>query len=229
MTLSARGVAFRHAGPDGFALPPTDLTVHGGRITALVGPSGTGKTTLAHLITGLLTPAAGSVTVTDEPGTLTGGSRSRSVRPRPVRPRRGRLPGHTALLDQDPVAGADPRMTLRRMISLPGRLRGTTVDVDELAREVGLDPGLLDRRPGQVSGGQLHRACLARALAQRPRYLIADEPTAHLDPESSEAIAAVLRARADRGLGVLAITHDERLAAGWADVVHTMAAPPGPS
>src|SRR5699024_9870146 len=83
--------------------------------------------------------------------------------------------------------------------------------------------------PGQVSGGQLHRACLARALAQRPRYLIADEPTAHLDPESSDAIAAVLRARADRGLGVLAISHEERLAAEWAAVVRTMAAPAGPA
>lgn len=219
MTLSARGVAFRHAGPDGFALPPTDLTVHGGRVTALVGPSGSGKTTLAHLLAGLLTPIAGTVTVTvtDEPGTLTDGPGVRAVRRR-----RGRLPGHTALLDQDPMASADPQMTLRRMIALPGRLRGSPVDVDALAREVGLDPGLLDRRPEQVSGGQLHRACLARALAQRPRYLIADEATAHLDPESTDAIAAVLRARADGGLGVLAITHDQRLAADWADVVHTM-------
>ncbi|RKE59552.1 peptide/nickel transport system ATP-binding protein [Dietzia kunjamensis] len=217
MTLSARGVAFRHAGPDGFALPPTDLTVCGGRITALVGPSGSGKTTLAHLLAGLLAPTAGTVTVTDEPGTPTDGPGVREVRRR-----RGRLPGHTALLNQDPMASADPRMTLRRMIALPGRLRGSPVDVDALAREVGLDPGLLDRRPEQVSGGQLHRACLARALAQRPRYLIADEATAHLDPESTNAIAGVLRARADGGLGVLAITHDQRLAADWADVVHTM-------
>lgn len=217
MTLSARGVAFRHAGPGGFVLPPTDLTVRGGRVTALVGPSGSGKTTLAHLLAGLLTPTAGTVTATDEPGTQTDGQGSRAARPR-----RGRLPGHTALLEQDPMASADPRMTLRRMIALPGRLRGSAVDVDALAREVGLDPGLLDRRPGQVSGGQLQRACLARALAQRPRYLIADEVTAHLDPESTGVIAAVLRARADRGLGVLAITHDQRLAAEWADVVHTM-------
>ena len=73
MTLAARGVAFRHAGPDGFALPPTDLTVCGGRITALVGPSGSGKTTLAHLLAGLLAPTAGTVTVTDEPGAPTDG------------------------------------------------------------------------------------------------------------------------------------------------------------
>ncbi|MEH6623028.1 MULTISPECIES: ATP-binding cassette domain-containing protein [Dietzia] len=217
MTLSARGVAFRHAGADGFTLPPTDLTVRGGRITALVGPSGSGKTTLAHLLAGLLTPTAGAVTVTDEPGTPTNGPGVRAVRRR-----RGRLPGHTALLNQDPMASADPRMTLRQIIALPGRLRGIPVDVGALALEVGVDPGLLDRRPGQVSGGQLQRSCLARALAQRPRYLLTDEPTAHLDPESANAIAGVLRARADGGLGVLAITHDQRLAADWADVVHTM-------
>ncbi|MBB1029154.1 ATP-binding cassette domain-containing protein, partial [Dietzia sp. DQ11-38-2] len=90
------------------------------------------------------------------------------------------------------------------------------------ADEVGVDPVLLDRRPAEVSGGQLQRACLARALAQEPRYLIADEATAHLDPLSTVAIARALRRRADRGLGVLAITHDLRLARSWADEVREL-------
>lgn len=206
MTLVAARVTYAHAGSDGFRLPPTDLTVHGGVITALVGPSGSGKTTLAHLLAGLLVPTTGSVT-SDGVG---------------VRCRRGRLPGHTALLHQDPATAADPRLTLRRLISLPARLRRVTVAVDALAREVGLDPDLLDRRPGQVSGGQLQRVCLARALAQEPRYLIADEATAHLDADSTAVIADVLRARADRGLGVLAITHDLRFAGGLTDVICEM-------
>ncbi|MGN0101375.1 MAG: ABC transporter ATP-binding protein [Dietzia sp.] len=207
MTLAADGAAYRHPDSDTDALPPTDLTVAAGTITALVGPSGSGKTTLARLLAGLLAPTSGSVIVT-EAGVAS-----------ELRPRRGRLPGHAALLDQDPAGAADPRLTLRRMIALPGRLRRNDVDVEALAREVGLDARLLDRRPGQVSGGQLQRACLARALAQRPRYLLADEATAHLDPESSAHILRVLRARADRGLGVLAITHDHDAATAWADTV----------
>lgn len=210
MTLAAAGVTYRHPGHGGFLLPPTDLTVREGRITAVLGPSGSGKTTLAYLLTGLLSPDSGSVTCDGEP-------LARS---------RGRLPGHTALLHQNPVAAADPRMTLRRMITSAARTRSTRpvlgVEPDKLAFEVGLDPRILDRRPGQVSGGQLQRACLARALAQRPRYLVADEATAHLDPESTAAIAGVLRARAEEGLGVLAVTHDHRLAAEWADDVYRM-------
>lgn len=202
MTLVADRVTYRR--PDGgFVLPPTDLTVRPGRITALVGPSGCGKTTVAHLLAGLLVPGSGSVTA--------GGVG--------VRRRRGRLPGHTALLDQDPLAATDPHLTLRRALTLSASVRGVPVDPDALAIEVGLDPVLLDRRPAEVSGGQLQRACLARALAQEPRYLIADEATAHLDPLSTTAIARTLRRRADGGLGVLAITHDLRLAESWADEV----------
>ncbi|AVZ40228.1 MULTISPECIES: ATP-binding cassette domain-containing protein [unclassified Dietzia] len=205
MTLVADRVTYRR--PDGgFALPPTDLVIRPGRITALVGPSGCGKTTLAHLLTGLLAPESGSVTA--------GGAR--------VRRRRGRLPGHTALLDQDPMAAADPHLTLRRALTLAASVRGVAVDPDALADEVGVDPVLLDRRPAEVSGGQLQRACLARALAQEPRYLIADEATAHLDPLSTAAIARALRRRADRGLGVLAITHDLRLARSLADEVREL-------
>ncbi|MCT2273873.1 ATP-binding cassette domain-containing protein [Dietzia cinnamea] len=215
MTLVAAGAAFRYPDSDTEALPPTDLSVAAGTITALVGPSGSGKTTLARLLAGLLAPTSGSVTVTGD-GTAS-----------EVRPRRGRLPGHTALLDQDPAAAADPRLTLRRMIALPGRSRRIAVDVDSLAREVGLEASLLDRRPGEVSGGQLQRACLARALAQQPLYLLTDEATAHLDPESVALVLQVLRARADRGLGVLAITHDRDAAAGWADHVVTLRRPAG--
>jgi peptide/nickel transport system ATP-binding protein len=202
MTLLADQVTFRRPG-GGFELPPAGLAVCPGRITALVGPSGCGKTTLAHLLAGLLEPHSGSVTADGVP----------------VRRRRGRLPGHTALLDQDPVAATDPYLPLRRTISLPASLRGLAVDLDALAGEVGLDPELLDRRPAEVSGGQLQRACLARALAQSPRYLIADEATAHLDPMSTASVADALRRRADGGLGVLAITHDLRLAERWADEV----------
>jgi len=192
VSLRCHQVTYQHPDTDRPVLDGLDLDIEPGRILAVTGPSGVGKSTLARLMAGLLSPQSGTITCDG----------------RPVGPRRGTLPSWTALLAQDPLSAADPRHTLGKMIGLPARMAGASIDVAAAAAEVGLGPELLDRLPGQVSGGQLQRACLARALAQQPRYLIADEPTAHLDPDTTHAIAAVLRARADRGLGVMAITHD---------------------
>lgn len=196
MSLRCENVTYRHPGADQPVLAGLSLEVQPGRIVAVTGPSGVGKTTLGRLMAGLLTPDSGTITCDG----------------RPVGARRGRLPRWTALLAQDPLSAADPRHNLGRMISLPARLAGKSIDVVAAAAEVGLGPELLERLPEQVSGGQLQRACLARALAQQPSYLIADEATAHLDPDSTQVIAMVLRRRAERGLGILAITHDHQLA-----------------
>jgi peptide/nickel transport system ATP-binding protein len=196
VSLRCENVTYRHPGADQPVLAGLSLEVQPGRIVAVTGPSGVGKTTLGRLMAGLLTPDSGTITCDG----------------RPVGARRGRLPRWTALLAQDPLSAADPRHNLGRMISLPARLAGKSIDVVAAAAEVGLGPELLERLPEQVSGGQLQRACLARALAQQPSYLIADEATAHLDPDSTQVIAMVLRRRAERGLGILAITHDHQLA-----------------
>lgn len=203
MSLRASGVTYRHPGAGRPVPDDASLTVEPGQITALLGPSGAGKSTLARLLVGLLTPASGTVTCDGDQ----------------VGARRGRLSTTTALLAQDPLTATDPRHTLARIISLPAVLAGRRLDVDAAAREVGLTPDLLDRRPGDVSGGQLQRACLARALAQRPRYLVADEPTAHLDPILTATVTDVLTRRAADGLGVLLITHDEELARSVAHAV----------
>lgn len=196
MSLRASGIAYRHPGAERLVLDGVSLTVEPGQITALVGPSGSGKSTLARLLVGLLTPVSGTVTCDGDP----------------VGARRGGLSTTTALLAQDPLTATDPRHSLARIISLPAVLAGRRLDVEVAASEVGLTPDLLDRRPRDVSGGQLQRACLARALAQRPRYLVADEPTAHLDPILSATVTDVLTRRAADGLGVLLITHDRALA-----------------
>lgn len=196
MSLHATNITYRHPGAEQPTLQGVDLTVEPGQITALTGPSGAGKSTLARLLAGLLTPNSGTITCDSSP----------------VSARRGRLPSTTALLAQDPLSATDPCHTLARLISLPADLAGRQIDVETAAREVGLTPDLLDRRPRDVSGGQLQRACLARALAQKPRYLVADEPTAHLDPVTTATLTDVLTRRAADGLGVLLITHDQALA-----------------
>jgi len=118
----------------------------------------------------------------------------------------------------------DPRATLRQIMTEPlhatGRSAQAPAAVAELAERVGLTPELLDRAPHEVSDGQLQRACLARALVLRPRYLLCDEMTAMVDASTTAALVGVVRAEVtERGVGVLAISHDEELLDVWADRV----------
>lgn len=188
------------------------VTVEPGRVLGLTGPSGSGKTSLARILTGLRTPDTGTVRVDG----------------RPVTTRRGRMDGHLGLLHQSPQSATDPRMRLRRIIVEPLTARavdaegrsGRTGRAAELAQRVGLTMDLLDRYADQVSAGQLQRACVARALAAEPRYLVCDEPTAMLDAASTATIAHLLSSLADDGVGILAISHDHSLLNAWAhDVV----------
>lgn len=177
----------------------------------LSGPSGTGKSTLARVLTGLLRPTAGSVLVEGEP--LAG--------------RRGRMTGRIGMLFQSPRRSCSPRMTLEQIIAEPMVISGAhrrelSRKVRSLAAEVGLTDDLLGRVPGQVSDGQLQRAALARALAQDPAYLVCDEATAMLDAVTTAVIARLVRDRAERGMGVLAISHDTDLLAAWADETVTL-------
>ncbi|WP_182345786.1 ABC transporter ATP-binding protein [Tomitella gaofuii] len=168
------------------------VTVAPGSILGLTGVSGSGKSSLARMLCGLQIPLAGSVTVDG----------------RAVSTRRGRMRGDTALLHQSPRAAADPRMTLRALIAEPG---ASAEEVAGAAALAGITPDLLDRFPGQVSDGQLQRACLARALVARPRFLICDEATAMLDAATAAAVAAIITELAADGVGVLMISHDHGL------------------
>ncbi|MGW4215033.1 ABC transporter ATP-binding protein [Lentzea sp. NPDC004789] len=182
------------------------LTIRSGQTVGLAGPSGSGKSTLARVLSMLLKPFSGTVWLDDIPVT---GFRHRA--PRELRTRIG-------VLFQQPRLSVDPRMTLRAAIAEPLRTTRDHNRVDELAELVMLTPDLLGRRAHEVSDGQLQRACLARALALRPSFLICDEMTTMLDASTAAALVGVIRDyQAETGAGVLAISHDSVLLDRWAD------------
>ncbi len=185
------------------ALVDFDLALHAGACTALVGPSGAGKTTAVRCLLRLLVPDAGRV--------LLEGVDITDLAPSQLRPLRPRL---QAVL-QDPGAGLSPHLTVARLLVEPMLVHRVVSEpaaaarVVSLLEEVGLDPGLARRRPAQLSGGQRQRVAIARALALEPRVLICDEPTSALDSDTQARVLELLtRLRRERGLALLLVSHD---------------------
>ncbi len=123
---------------------------------------------------------------------------------------------------QQPRLSADPRLRLRDLVAEPlratGRRQEADAAVEALAGRVGLGADLLARRPHEVSDGQLQRACLARALVLRPRWLVCDEMTAMLDTSTTAALVGVVEEyRSGTGAGLLAVGHDPVLLGRWRD------------
>lgn len=197
------------------------LTVTAGEAVGLLGPSGCGKSTLARVAALLHRPDAGEVVLDGIP--------VRHYRHRAPRDRRTTV----GVVFQQPRLSADPRLRLTDLIGEPLRATGRRSSVPgrvaELAETVGLTPDLLTRRPHEVSDGQLQRACVARALVLRPRWLICDEMTAMLDASTTAALVRVVEDyRTDTGAGLLAVGHDRTLLDRWCDrTVHwdTVTAP----
>ncbi|MFD7694123.1 ABC transporter ATP-binding protein [Streptomyces sp. NPDC059374] len=186
------------------------LTLAAGESLGLLGPSGCGKSTLARVAALLHRPDTGTVTLD--------GERVQGWRYRAPRVQRTAL----GIVFQQPRLSADPRLRLTDLIAEPLRATGRRDEIRQrlsaLAPAVGLTPDLLDRRPHEVSDGQLQRACLARALVLRPRWLICDEMTAMLDASTAAAlVGAVEEYRAATGAGLLAVGHDHRLLDRWCD------------
>ncbi|MFI2753614.1 ABC transporter ATP-binding protein [Cellulomonas sp. P22] len=192
--LAAHGVVVTRGGRR--VLAPTDLAVRAGEVVGVTGPSGAGKSTLAAVLAQLETPDAGHVSL--------GGRRiiGSGLGLPPAQRRR------VAWVSQHPRTAVDARLTLRRAIELPARLAGREVDAADLAAAVGLDAGLLGRRLHEVSGGELQRACVARALALAPEFLVLDEATSMLDDRTAADVLDLVHELAAGGAGVLLVSHD---------------------
>ncbi|MER5550451.1 ATP-binding cassette domain-containing protein [Streptomyces sp. NPDC002793] len=200
------------------------LTIEPGEAVGLLGPSGCGKSTLARVAALLHRPYSGTVVLDGEPV-----HRWRHRAPRALRTALG-------IVFQQPRLSSDPRLRLADLIAEPLHATGRREEADgrvaELATLLGLTPDLLRRRPHEVSDGQLQRACLARALVLRPRWLVCDEVAAMLDASTTAALVEVIEHyRTTTGAGLLAVGHDPALLRRWCDrTVHweSLAAPPRP-
>ena len=178
------------------------LNIERGETLAIVGESGSGKTTLAMALCGLAPVLDGEVWFD--------GAVMPINKDRYLQPDRRRI----SLMFQDPVGSLSPRMTVRKLLGEPFRIHsGLSDDPDRSALEllamVGLSSDFADRYPHQLSGGQARRVCLARALAQKPDLLIADEPTAGLDVSiQGEVLNLLSDLQQELGLGIMIITHN---------------------
>ena len=212
--LDIRDVTLRYRRGGAPVLDGVTLSVSPGTTLGVIGPNGAGKTTLLKLILGLLAPTAGSISIA-----------GRS-------PREATRAGLVGYLPQSPQLATHLPIDVRQLVTLgqAGRVgllgRASRADeafVDELIDRV----GLADRRHapiGDLSGGTLQRALIARALASRPTLLLLDEPTVGVDARGQQAFVALLDAlKRELGLTMLLVSHDLRAVTSISDRVACVA------
>lgn len=188
MQLEAKNVFFRYGRRQRWVLENVSLTVKQGERLALFAPSGFGKTTLAMLLAGYLTPVQGEILLDQSP-----------------LPREGVCP--VQLIYQHPERAINPRWRLKRVLEESGKLQEDVLDA------FGIERAWLDRFPRELSGGELQRFCVARALMSGAQFLICDEISTMLDVITQAQIWNVVLQEAERrNMGLIAVTHNQNLA-----------------
>src|SRR5689334_2591951 len=212
MALTLSQLRKQYIGPDGSVVPVVDLehfSLANGEQVALVGSSGSGKTTLLHLIAGILAPDDGQILFDDADITRLSEAQRDVFRGRNIGyifQTHHLLPGFTAL--ENVLLG----MTFTGRKHDPEWAR-------HLLREVGL-ADRFDYRPSKLSVGQQQRVAVARALANRPRLVLADEPTGALDPKNAQQVLELIRKLcAEVSASLLIVSHDPAITAKFDRVV----------
>ncbi len=187
--LEASSLAYRYGKQHPWLFNELDLRITPGEIVGVSGPSGRGKSTLAKVLAGYLPPGKGSVMIDGRP-----------------LPASGHCP--VQLLFQHPELAVNPRWKISKI------LREAEEPTPVILQTLGIESAWLDRYPHELSGGELQRVCLARALGSSTRYLLCDEITSMLDALTQVHIwRVVLNLARSRRLGVLVISHDKTLIA----------------
>jgi len=186
MLLDAKNIGFRYGnGP--WILKEFNVQLKTGEVVGLSGPSGCGKTSLSRILAGYMPPDEGSVSLDGKP-----------------------LPKHgfslVQLVFQHPEKAVNPRWQMYKTLN-----EGWSPDT-ELLESLGIEEGWLKRWPNELSGGELQRFCVARALSPDTKFLIADEMTTMLDAITQAQIWKVVLGIAERNnIGVLVVSHEEHL------------------
>lgn len=217
--LSVRSLSARYGGSRGagdLALRDVDLDVQPGEILGLIGETGSGKTTFARTVMGLLDPVGGEIRFEEMDLVHLGQRQRRALR------RSGKL----QMVFQDPLRSLDPDRTVNQIVGegLAVAKRTRTRDPGSAVRDaldlVGLPAEIASRLPAQISGGQRQRVAIARALVLDPRLLLCDEPVSALDVSTRNFVLNILgQLRQRLGLAIVVISHDLVSLAGTADRV----------
>lgn len=198
MQLEAKNVSFRYDRKSPWVLESCSLTVQQGERLALFAPSGYGKTTLAMLLAGYLKPTIGEIILDGK-----------------ALPAKGVCP--VQLICQHPEKAINPRWRLKRVLEESGKMREDVLDA------FGIEEAWLDRFPRELSGGELQRFCVARALMSGADFLICDEISTMLDVITQAQIWNVILAEAEkRNMGIIAVTHNLHLARRIADRIYDL-------
>ncbi len=190
------------------AVDEVSLDIHAGETLGLVGESGSGKSTLGRLILRLVAPTSGAIRFDGRDMLAANARQMRQLR------------RDMQIIFQDPFGSLDPRMSVRKILEEPATIHGAEIgnqrseirngflSPSELLRAVGLDESALNRFPHEFSGGQRQRIGIARALALRPRFIVADEPVSALDVSVGAQIVNLLaNLQREFGLTYLFISH----------------------
>lgn len=197
------------------ALSDVSLTIEDGSYTALIGHTGSGKSTILQLLNGLLVPSQGSVRVVDT--LITSTSKNKDIR---------QIRKQVGLVFQFAENQIFEETVLKDVAFGPQNFGVSEEDAEQIAREklalVGIDESLFNRSPFELSGGQMRRVAIAGILAMEPAILVLDEPTAGLDPLGRKELMTLFKKLHQSGMTIVLVTHLMDDVAEYANQVYVM-------